>query len=326
VGVVTPDTGFGHLASGVYGKRTLLLIKSGSLHWKLFRNNVNALVVDESDGVDAVVRDFTRAIKDAYSHFDRIRADLSTLFAQNGITAADGDQLDTLVHRIFYAQLDGVSKISLEGINIPGIERIDLLALAKAGAAVKQADTGSSGVVPNAGMEVPKTASGDKGGIGPALSESIGELSVRKGGVDLRSLPIVTQPMALPLPALSMNTRVPLSAQEAKELEEEFGAIEKMVSAGIIPSTDRLKDYLGNCYDKQGLEASVDKVLACIADILRLEEERCLSTETALKELLQLLESDKPQEQFKLSLNAIKPLAQEVPGLDEFTYEDRRNE
>jgi hypothetical protein len=145
-----------------------------------------------------------------------------------------------------------------------------------------------------------------------------------KGGIDLRTLPIVTQPMAAPLPALSMNTRVPLSAQEAKELEEEFGAIEKMLNAGIIPSTDRLKDYLGNCYDKQGLEASVDKVLACIADILRLEEERCLSTETALKELLQLLESDKPQEQFKLSLNSIKPLAQEVPGLDEFTYEDKR--
>lgn len=137
VGVVTPDTGFGHLASGVYGKRTLLLIKPSSYHWKLFRNNVNAFVVGAPGKVDRVINDFVTEIEYAYAQFERIRRDLIILFKSEGIEDVDEVALDILIHRIYYAQIAANGKaipaVSITGVNIPGIERISPVILGMAG-------------------------------------------------------------------------------------------------------------------------------------------------------------------------------------------------
>jgi hypothetical protein len=67
-----------------------------------------------------------------------------------------------------------------------------------------------------------------------------------------------------------------------------------MLKAGIRPSTDRLQGYVESCAQKENLNAELDKVLSCIADILRQEEEECCPTEPALRQLLVLLESGQP--------------------------------
>ncbi len=128
-----------------------------------------------------------------------------------------------------------------------------------------------------------------------------------KGGIDLRALPITTQPINLGL--ISANLRD--SPQKTgtvpsdRELKEEWARIENMLAAGLIPSSERIKEYLQSCCQKQDYNQEIDKVLSCIADILRLEEERVASTDSALKEVLVLLELDKPVEQMQLALAQI---------------------
>ena len=54
--------------------------------------------------------------------------------------------------------------------------------------------------------------------------------------------------------------------------------------------------------------AEIDKVLSCIADILRQEEQECCSTEPALRQLLALLESGDP---LGPGLERVQPLPKE---------------
>ncbi|MCM8782950.1 MAG: hypothetical protein NC909_00930, partial [Candidatus Omnitrophica bacterium] len=76
--------------------------------------------------------------------------------------------------------------------------------------------------------------------------------------------------------------------------EEEWYKIQNMLNLGIIPSTQRLKEYLQvYCQGNNNIEEGIQKVLVCIADILRLQEERALSTDLELKNLLVLVESGK---------------------------------
>ena len=118
------------------------------------------------------------------------------------------------------------------------------------------------------------------------------------GGIDLRNLPkhmVIEKSQAQGPKGSSPDL---IGGQSDKEWLE----IERMLNAGIIPSGDRLKKWLeeSNCQDNQ-----IDKVLTCIADILRIEEDNVSSTAPELKDFLAILESGKSQSQLKLALNNI---------------------
>ena len=143
----------------------------------------------------------------------------------------------------------------------------------------------------------------EKGSAGSAITEE------DKGGIDLRGLPIVTQPLSTPglgvAPGLGVSSPLSRTVPVA-QLSEEWRQIEQMLAAGIIPSTERIKEA---CCQQENLD--IDKVLACIAGILRLEEERVSSTEPALKEFLVLLESDKTVGELQVALSKITVPAKE---------------
>jgi len=150
---------------------------------------------------------------------------------------------------------------------------------------------------------------GGLGGIDASQNPlSIDSQEGKRGGIDFRGLPITTQPV-LSTPAMNAPAFRPLSNIN---LDESWQQIENMLKAGIIPSSSRLKEYLGACCAKDNIDGEIDKVLSCIADILRLEEERCLPTEAALKDILVLLESDKPAKDIPLALSNIMVLPKEV--------------
>jgi predicted nucleic acid-binding Zn-ribbon protein len=110
------------------------------------------------------------------------------------------------------------------------------------------------------------------------------------GGIDFRFLPIVTEAIG----NLSINTaKVSRLALSNVNLATELRQIENMLNAGIIPSTERIKEYLQASCLKGSSVQDVDKVLSCISGILRLEEERCCTTETELKDILIVLESSR---------------------------------
>lgn len=122
-----------------------------------------------------------------------------------------------------------------------------------------------------------------------------------KGGIDLSALPIVVQPMP--------NNRIPapmvpnLSAATDKDLLE----IQNMLVSGITPSGERLKDYMAKCSDQQDM----NKILSCLADIFRMEEDQAVATDPALRQFLVLLESGKNSQELKQELNKISFAPQE---------------
>ncbi|MFA4887969.1 MAG: hypothetical protein WC628_00110 [Candidatus Omnitrophota bacterium] len=119
------------------------------------------------------------------------------------------------------------------------------------------------------------------------------------GGIDFRSLPIVTQAMS----NLSLNaTRIPLSRLDTINLSQEWREIERILNSGITPSAERIKEYVQVSCLKGDLDQ--DKVVSCIADILRQEEERAgeknySSTDLVLKDILVVLESGRSNHELK---------------------------
>lgn len=122
-----------------------------------------------------------------------------------------------------------------------------------------------------------------------------------KGGIDLRALPIVSQPQ--------LNTpigNIPIFRPLVNiNLDESWDQIQNMLKVGIIPSSERIKEYLQSCYGKENTDQEINRILVCIADILRLQEERVVDTDPYLKEMLALLESDKSVDDMQFALAKI---------------------
>jgi hypothetical protein len=106
------------------------------------------------------------------------------------------------------------------------------------------------------------------------------------GGIDFRALPIITQPMGEVL----MKEIVNMPKRNIADLDREWQALQKMVETETCPSTERIKEFLGACYQKGELKQRADKVLACLAGMLRMEEDECKTTEPQVKVMLALLE------------------------------------
>jgi len=115
------------------------------------------------------------------------------------------------------------------------------------------------------------------------------------GGIDFRALPIVTQ--AMTNLKLSSSSAMSMSKLQNINLNQELGDIQKMVEAGMTPSTDRIKEYVASSCLKGDLDAK--RVVSCIANILRLEEEHCVSTDPMLRDILVVLESNRSMENLR---------------------------
>ncbi|MBU1727291.1 MAG: hypothetical protein KJ880_06660, partial [Candidatus Omnitrophica bacterium] len=154
-------------------------------------------------------------------------------------------------------------------------------------------------------LELDKLVSVDQAKISAqqpsTLKKIIAEDVSNPGGIDLRALPIVTQPGTVPAANLSGALRG-LSLKPEVALSPELKEIQAMIDAGITPSAERIREYLLSCCSKDSFAQEANNVLSCISDILRLEEEKCCATDSSIKEFLVLLESDKPAEELKLAL------------------------
>ncbi|MCX5697065.1 MAG: hypothetical protein NTU54_03710, partial [Candidatus Omnitrophica bacterium] len=145
------------------------------------------------------------------------------------------------------------------------------------------------------------------------------------GGVDFRAaMPITAQPAPLSTiqqqslrapegrsnPSFEIASVASLPRNDdsrtiSASLDKEWQEMQKILQAGIIPSSQRLKEYLMASCTSSDCQEQVNKILSCIADILRLEEERCCNTDAALRQILVLLESDKPVNELQLALSKI---------------------
>jgi hypothetical protein len=130
----------------------------------------------------------------------------------------------------------------------------------------------------------------------------------KKGGIDFRALPIVNQQINMGMLKLSPAD---LNRLGKVNLDSEWGEIQNMVNAGIIPSNERIKEYvLASCL-RQNLGNQMNKVLGCIADIMRMEEDRVVDADVELKDMLVLMEAGKPETELQCGLSQIKISPQE---------------
>jgi glycosyltransferase involved in cell wall biosynthesis len=155
-------------------------------------------------------------------------------------------------------------------------------------------------------------------------SLSIDSRTEKAGGIDFRALPVQTShdsgayglfdpahragPLKTSHDSGAYGLFDPAHRAGPLNLDESWTQIQNMIDAGIIPSSERLKAYLEACCSNENMNQEIDKVLSCIADILRLEEDNCQPTEAALKEMLVLIESDKPPKAMQAALINITAL------------------
>lgn len=111
------------------------------------------------------------------------------------------------------------------------------------------------------------------------------------GGIDFRQMDMLIQPMGsfsglnFSLPVLSAATL------EAMDLDKELEDIRNMVKAGVIPSGERVKEYLAACFQKGRMAEKQDGLLLCLSEIYRLQEEEVMETSPELRESLVIVET-----------------------------------
>lgn len=142
---------------------------------------------------------------------------------------------------------------------------------------------------PNSGLDTPGPKSRNPG---PSSA----------GGIDFRSLPIVTHAIN----NLNADIGNPfINRLSNLNLNSEWREIENLINSGIIPSTERIKEYVqASCY-KGSLDK--DKVISCISDILRIEEERYSPTDPILHDILVVLDSSNSLQSLKAVFSGAAP-------------------
>lgn len=134
--------------------------------------------------------------------------------------------------------------------------------------------------------------------VSSPLSQRVKDIG--KGGIDFRFLPIVTQSMD----SLKVSIRaMPQSSLKRVNLAQEWSDIERLVNSGITPSAERLKDYLAASCFKGNLDGDKERIVSCIADILRIQEESCRFTDPILKDILVVFGSGRSAEELNAAFS-----------------------
>jgi len=113
----------------------------------------------------------------------------------------------------------------------------------------------------------------------------------RPGGIDFRAMNIVTQPMGS---FTGLNFTLPIVAGADKiNLDQELQQLRRMLKGNILPSGQRLKELLAVCVQKRQMNKRISEILACLADICKLQEEMVCESSPELREALVIVDSGK---------------------------------
>ncbi|MFA5224496.1 MAG: hypothetical protein WC431_04970 [Candidatus Omnitrophota bacterium] len=110
------------------------------------------------------------------------------------------------------------------------------------------------------------------------------------GGIDFRLLPIV----AVSLNNLKANMKaMPRASLQRINLNQEKADIERLVNVGIPPSKERLREYFSASLLRGNFKRDRARLISCLSDIFRMEEESGSLSDPLLKDILVVLSSGK---------------------------------
>jgi hypothetical protein len=105
-----------------------------------------------------------------------------------------------------------------------------------------------------------------------------------KGGIDLRELPIVTKPLENLAAPNGQSVPIAIDPKIAEALNKQWAVIQQQMQQGPMPYK-QMKEFVVSCNKEQAAE-QINQVCACIANMLRLEEDAAVATPQELKEIL----------------------------------------
>ena len=130
------------------------------------------------------------------------------------------------------------------------------------------------------------------GGIDPSIALRVDSQKMNPGGIDFRVMNIVTQPLVA---SSSLNLKLPQSMNLSEiNLDEELYQMRNMLAAGMIPSGERIKEYLAACQQKGEWDRRISDIISCLMEICRLEEEDVSEMPLEIKEALIIADSENP--------------------------------
>jgi hypothetical protein len=105
-----------------------------------------------------------------------------------------------------------------------------------------------------------------------------------KGGIDFRGIPVIAQPGLAPA---GVNVQLQQLAVGSKmtDLAAAWRDIEAQMKASAMPYA-KMREYIAVCKSRKDGPAQLQRVFACLMNIVRVEEENALEADRELKELL----------------------------------------
>ncbi|MDO8747534.1 MAG: triose-phosphate isomerase [Candidatus Omnitrophota bacterium] len=114
------------------------------------------------------------------------------------------------------------------------------------------------------------------------------EAVTNPGGIDLRTMNMLIQPQGS-FASSSLDFSLPSLSKaeiESFDLDTELAAIQKMVSSGMAPSDERLKEYLAVCFARQRTGREIDSLKLCLLDVFEQQQLEAKETPNGYKEVL----------------------------------------
>jgi hypothetical protein len=111
----------------------------------------------------------------------------------------------------------------------------------------------------------------------------------KRGGIDFTRINMIIQPQ---LHSLKTNFKLPeRQLLQRIDIETENNELRNLMHAGILPSSQRLIEYITAYYLRNAGRGKIDNAVGCIVDYFKLEEENCDNTDEIVKNFLVLIES-----------------------------------
>ena len=111
-------------------------------------------------------------------------------------------------------------------------------------------------------------------------------LTKQVGGIDFRQMNMLIQPMGSFSGLDFSPARLSSSALEAMDLDKELEGIKQIASSSILPSPQRLKEYISACIFKGKIGEKADDFVLSMLEVFQLQAEEGIESSNEEREAL----------------------------------------